>query len=182
MSPFHGFVADQVRFSIWATGRMLDGLALLTEDEIDRDLCSSFVNIRGTIAHMYNADRWLFALIREERPPLPEWLAEQGRGVGFEEIVADYRSLADGCEAGLGRLEGNDGEAFAAEMVSAFKTMIPRWEAITNLVSHGTYHRGQVACQTRQLGHKPPDTDLIRYYFERSNRGWPLTQGQPAGD
>jgi len=180
VSPFPAFVADQVRFSAWATRRMLDGLASLAEDEIDRDLSSSFTNIRGTIAHMYSADRWLYALIREERPPLPEWLAEQGRGVGFAQIAADYRSLLDACESGLDRLEGQDGEAFAAGTVSAFTTAIPRWEAITNGVSHGTYHRGQVACHTRQLGHRPPDTDLIRYYFERSGRGWPVKQGETA--
>jgi len=33
-----------------------------------------------------------------------------------------------------------------------------------NLSNHSTYHRGQVAAMLRQLGEKPPSTDLIRFY------------------
>jgi len=34
---------------------------------------------------------------------------------------------------------------------------------IRHVVNHSTYHRGQVATQLRQLGHTPPNTDLITY-------------------
>jgi uncharacterized damage-inducible protein DinB len=35
-----------------------------------------------------------------------------------------------------------------------------------HLANHSTYHRGQVAAMLRQLGEKPPATDLIRFYRE----------------
>ena len=35
-----------------------------------------------------------------------------------------------------------------------------------HLANHSTYHRGQVAAMLRQLGEKPPSTDLIRFYRE----------------
>lgn len=41
------------------------------------------------------------------------------------------------------------------------------------MVSHGTYHRGQVATFLRQLGHAPLDTDIIRFHFESAGLHWP---------
>jgi uncharacterized damage-inducible protein DinB len=43
----------------------------------------------------------------------------------------------------------------------------PLGELLRHVVNHGTYHRGQVATLLRQLGVKPPQTDLILYYRER---------------
>jgi len=37
-------------------------------------------------------------------------------------------------------------------------------EALTRKVNHATLHRGQVMSMLRQLGVKPPATDLIFYY------------------
>jgi uncharacterized damage-inducible protein DinB len=33
-------------------------------------------------------------------------------------------------------------------------------------VNHSTYHRGQIVTMLRQLGAKPPTTDLILFYRE----------------
>jgi uncharacterized damage-inducible protein DinB len=35
-----------------------------------------------------------------------------------------------------------------------------------HLANHSTYHRGQIAGMLRQIGEKPPSTDLIRFYRE----------------
>ncbi len=37
-----------------------------------------------------------------------------------------------------------------------------------HLTNHSTYHRGQVVAILRQLGEKPPSTDLIRFYRQES--------------
>jgi uncharacterized damage-inducible protein DinB len=44
----------------------------------------------------------------------------------------------------------------------------PRWQMIQHVVSHGTYHRGQVITMLRQLGAKGVGTDLIIYYQEKN--------------
>ena len=37
----------------------------------------------------------------------------------------------------------------------------PLRQVLLHLVTHSTYHRGQVAAQLRQLGHAAPPTDLL---------------------
>jgi uncharacterized damage-inducible protein DinB len=43
------------------------------------------------------------------------------------------------------------GQAFSGPLVNLMK----------HVVNHSTYHRGQLVTQPRQLGLKPPSTDLI---------------------
>ena len=40
----------------------------------------------------------------------------------------------------------------------------PLHALLQHVVNHGTYHRGQVATQLREIGAKPLSTDLLRYY------------------
>ena len=42
----------------------------------------------------------------------------------------------------------------------------PLWQIILHVVNHATLHRGQAMAMLRQLGVKPPGTDLIYYYRE----------------
>ncbi|MQA90344.1 MAG: hypothetical protein GEU90_08915 [Gemmatimonas sp.] len=40
------------------------------------------------------------------------------------------------------------------------------WQMARHVVNHSSYHRGQVATLLRQLGHRPPATDLIAFFRE----------------
>ena len=40
------------------------------------------------------------------------------------------------------------------------------WRVVLHVVNHATLHRGQAMAMLRQLGVKPPPTDLIYYYRE----------------
>ena len=44
----------------------------------------------------------------------------------------------------------------------------PLWQIVLHVVNHATLHRGQVMAMLRQVGVKPPSTDLIRYYREQN--------------
>jgi uncharacterized damage-inducible protein DinB len=41
------------------------------------------------------------------------------------------------------------------------------WPLVQHVANHGSYHRGQVAVFLRQLGVKPPTTDLVAFDRER---------------
>jgi uncharacterized damage-inducible protein DinB len=47
----------------------------------------------------------------------------------------------------------------------------PVWQIVSHVVNHATLHRGQVVAMLRQLGAKPPATDLIFYYRELKAAG-----------
>jgi len=40
----------------------------------------------------------------------------------------------------------------------------PLWQALVHMSHHSGYHRGQLATMMRQLGHRPPSTDLIGWF------------------
>jgi uncharacterized damage-inducible protein DinB len=40
------------------------------------------------------------------------------------------------------------------------------WQIVTHVVNHATLHRGQIVAMLRQLGAKPPATDILWYYRE----------------
>ena len=42
---------------------------------------------------------------------------------------------------------------------------LPAWQIVMHLVNHGTLHRGQFVGMLRQLGVKPPTTDILFYFF-----------------
>lgn len=43
----------------------------------------------------------------------------------------------------------------------------PRVWALQQLFNHFTYHRGQIVTMQRQLGYKPANTDMIRFFREK---------------
>ena len=40
----------------------------------------------------------------------------------------------------------------------------PLWQALVHMSHHSGYHRGQLATMMRQLGHRPPSSDLIGWF------------------
>lgn len=177
---FRDSLAHQVRFTVWATRRALDGLAKVAEADLDRNLGSSFSCTKHLVCHMYGGDLWLWTMLNPgSEPPYPDWLDRDGVGVGFPEMKDDYEALLAGIEGQVAHIEDlRAGLTFCQETLPSFSQEIPRWQAIANVFNHATYHRGQLAAHMRQLGYAPLDTDLIHYYFEAESKPWPLPRSQ----
>src|SRR6516165_3598857 len=45
---------------------------------------------------------------------------------------------------------------------------LPAWQIVMHVVNHATLHRGQIVGVLRQLGVKPPTTDIVFYYHEQA--------------
>lgn len=153
-----------LRFSAWATARLLEAAAALPAEELQRDRGSSHGGIEGTLAHAFQGDRnWLsrltenphrmtmmdpdevhdLAFLRREWPRLHEqWLAWAGSAIPDDVIW--YKSFA-------GREFQN-----------------PVWQIVLHVVNHATQHRGQVSAMLRMAGVAPPATDLIAFYREQA--------------
>jgi hypothetical protein len=58
---------------------------------------------------------------------------------------------------------------------------LPAWQIVMHVVNHGTLHRGQIVGMLRQLGVKPPATDIVFYYYEQAAAAAArLATGSPA--
>ena len=152
-------------YSEWANHKFLDVVAGLSAEDFARDLKGSHGGIRGTLVHTYGAEQiWherfkggsptslpgedsltSVAALRERWATLESergaWLAALSPDAG--EQVVDYRNFK--------------GEPFSSRL----------WPLVQHVTNHGSYHRGQVAVFLRQLGLKPPATDLVAFDRER---------------
>ena len=149
----------------WANARVLAAAGELDHEAFARDLRSSFASVRDTLTHMISAD-WIWLQRWRGTSPTagPGWDAATHAALvsHWEEVERDQRAFLDG----LGEKELERTIPYRALNGVAYENTLG--ELCRHLVNHGTYHRGQLATMLRQVGVKPPQTDLILYYRERA--------------
>ncbi len=143
-----------LRYSAWASQRVLDAVMALPEEQRTRDLASSHGGLMGTLKHILFGDRvWIERILATPVPasgePIEvEWPAVQKRwsdwaGSATNEELARVIEFKD--------LKGNTHHFAACEI-------------LMHVVNHATLHRGQVMGMLRQMGIAPPQTDLAHFY------------------
>jgi uncharacterized damage-inducible protein DinB len=149
----------------WANHRFLDAVAPLDAEAFGRDLKGSHGGIRGTLVHTYGAELiWHMRFNGSSPSSLPgedrlqDLAALRERWTALE---AERRSWLEGLGAAAGErvIEYSNfkGDRFSSKL----------WPLVQHVTNHGSYHRGQVAVFLRQLGLKPPTTDLVAFDRER---------------
>jgi uncharacterized damage-inducible protein DinB len=151
-------------YDSWASDLLLDAVKALPEEAIRRDLGTSHQSLLGTMVHVVAAEeQWL-----------SRWKgAPRSKLTGLDQIASldalrawwsKVRAERDAYIASLGEA---DLEREMEMPTTAGATYRHRYaDMFRHLANHSTYHRGQVAAMLRQLGEKPPSTDLIRFYRE----------------
>ncbi len=155
-----------VDYHYWARDRLLEAIAPLTADQLNRDLGSSFTSIRETVVHIYAAEwawysRWQgsspAALLPSDR--FPDLVAIRS---AWAELEASMRAFVDGL--------GEDGVARVVDykLLSQQPGSSPFWQMLQHVVNHASYHRGQVTTMLRQIGAQPGKSmDMIAFYRTR---------------
>lgn len=151
-------------YNAWAMRTLFAAVAALPDDQYHRDLKSSFGGIHGTLAHIVWAEQlWLH---RWERKPNPA--VAQGADLhSLAEVQERWEAVEVERGTFLARLTDLDETrsvkpSSGGEYVHSFRQML------RHVINHSSYHRGQVVSFLRQLGSKPPDTDLIIYYRRKA--------------
>jgi uncharacterized damage-inducible protein DinB len=150
-------MAAHLRYSAWATKRLLDFAAAVPSEHVAQEIANSHGGILKTFQHIYYADRvWLSRM-----QGAPTAFADPEPGPSLAELNERWFPILKRFEAWAavqdpGRIvdyKNLKGDAFSRSVQ----------QIVLHVVNHGTYHRGQIAAMLRQLGHVPPYTDLIYY-------------------
>jgi uncharacterized damage-inducible protein DinB len=154
---------QQFGYSSWATALVLDACGALSAVELYRDLKSSHGGVLGTLHHLFFADRlWLARLEGHQRP-----LHDPNESPSLDELCSAWPVLFEHYRAWLANTsEAALHEPFSYLNLKGEPYSVIRWQALLHVVNHGSIHRGQVVSMLRQLGHKPPVTDLLYYYLQ----------------
>jgi uncharacterized damage-inducible protein DinB len=149
-------------YNAWANRAVFDAVARLPEEQYFRDLKSSHGGIHGTLAHVVWAEQlWLHRWLGRPNPAVAQ-------GADLKTLAA-VRQRWEDVEAERGRFTAamSDGSldetrivkpSSGGEYAHSFRQMFHHF------THHSHYHRGQIVTLMRQLGSKPPSTDLILYY------------------
>ncbi len=147
---------EHLRYTAWASRKLVDAAAQLTEEELNRDFGTADKSVLGTLVHVYAADRiWLARIEGREQ----QFITPEDRNLAvlqndWPKLLERWQSLSDFERAiSYKDLKGN-----------SYQT--PLRQIILHVVNHGTHHRGQVSGFLRAMGHKPPPVDLIFFYRE----------------
>lgn len=156
-------VRTHIRYSGWASRRLLDAALKLSPEDLNRDMGVSHHSVLNTLAHIHFADRTWF--VRVADPSLAAY--SPGDLPAIQALTRDWPEIQKRWEKWSDSLT----DAALARIVS-YKTsqgtpnQTPLWQIVLHVVNHATLHRGQAMGMLRQLGVPPPPTDLIFYYRE----------------
>ena len=153
-------------YTEWANHRVLDAVEGLSGEDFVRDLRGSHGGVRGTLAHIFGAELlWLERFKGVSPSSLPDESlyadvsALRERWAALEKHRRSWlESLAEDAGDELVNYRNLKGEPFTSRL----------WPLVQHLANHGSYHRGQMVVLLRQLGVKPPATDLVVFDRERS--------------
>jgi uncharacterized damage-inducible protein DinB len=158
-------LARLLEYTVWANHRVLRACATLEGDDFRRELGGSFGTIRGTLAHVMNAEwLWLerFKGVSPSRLPDESGLANVVALRDRWTVIEEHRrawleALPEGETAALVRYRTLAGEPYEA----------PLWQLVQHLANHSTYHRGQVISMLKQVGARTVATDLVVFDREK---------------
>ena len=152
-------------YNAWANHRTLDACAALSDEQFTRHIESSFPSVRETLVHILAAEwvwleRWLGRSPRQGDLPVADLQDAASVGARWRLLEVEQQRFIDALiDDALPRRIAY--QNFAGET----------WEytlahMMQHVVNHSSYHRGQVVTLLRQLGRKPPMTDLLFYFDE----------------
>lgn len=159
-------------YNHWANRRLLTAARNLSDEELTRDLRSSYASVRGTFVHIIGG-HWVWLRL---------WLGEPAKEIAARcDAVWDPEKFPDvaSLETAHTALEEDQvafNETLTDDQLNArrgFESFQGRplelslGEMMQHVVNHSTYHRGQVVTLLRQLDQVPPGTDLSTFFTAR---------------
>jgi uncharacterized damage-inducible protein DinB len=152
-------------YTTWASRRLMDAVARLSPEELNRDFHTADHSVLGTLVHVYAGDRiWL---ARVSGAPTKPFVTEADYSLAV--LQNDWPALLDQWQQWAQAITDQSAQesvAYKDTQGNAFTR--PLWQLILHVVNHGTHHRGQVSGFLRAMGQTPPPLDLTAYYREQA--------------
>jgi uncharacterized damage-inducible protein DinB len=147
-------LVDAFAHHVWATDRVFDVVAQLTDDQVSQPVPGTYGSIFDTLRHIVGSDAWYLHVITEGRVPrvdeesmsLAELRAEMARhGALWSSVITERADPAQVVE--VHRDDGTTGRA-------------PIGIRLAQVLHHGSDHRSQICTGLTALGIVPPEIDV----------------------
>ncbi len=150
-------LADAFAHHAWATERLIDACATLSEEQ----LATSVIGTRGpiieTLRHLVHSDHWYLSFF-VNRPELND---EDVDAMSLEQLRALFATNAAAWRAVLD--EERDPDREITEQDDGWTVRSPVGVRLAQVVHHGTDHRSQICTALSSLGIEPGELDVWAY-------------------
>lgn len=155
-------LAHYAAYNVWANTRLVEVINNLTDEQVDRDITSSYPSIRKTVLHLWDVEN-----IWWQRMKLVEvqvWQSDNFSGSLMElnnNLLAQSKHWKEWIDIAT---EAALEHEFIYKNSKKDQFKQPVYEMLLHLFNHQSYHRGQLVTMFRQVDVKNiPNTDLISF-------------------
>jgi uncharacterized damage-inducible protein DinB len=148
-------------YNIWANKLLTDRIKMLSEEEINREITSSFPSLYKTAQHMWFAEE-----IWWKRHKLVENIvAESGAFTdSFEELTNQWGKQSALWKDWIDNCTETQLQHVFAYIKQKEQYKLPTYQMLLHIFNHATFHRGQLVTMLRNLGvTKIPSTDFSTF-------------------
>jgi uncharacterized damage-inducible protein DinB len=149
-------------YNLWANQRMIDTINNLSDEQINRDIVSSYRSIYKTLLHLWDVENiwWQRLKLVEQQV----WQSDDFTGSVMElgnNVIQQSKQWKEWID--LSTPAALDHE-FIYKNSKKDQYKQPVSEMLHHLFNHQSYHRGQLVTMLRQVGVTDiPNTDLISF-------------------
>ncbi|MGF9963538.1 DinB family protein [Bacillus rhizoplanae] len=157
-------------YHVWANQKMVDRLKELSQDVYNKEMQSIFPSISKALSHIYLTDHFWLDVISgksmNEAFAVVNQFTEQTESKSIEEIESSFFDLSKRYKAFLSVQEDME-KVIVVDNPYAGVLTTSISESILHVVTHGSYHRGNIAAMLRQQGHASVMQDYGLYLYKK---------------
>lgn len=170
LSPWPAHFATLAGYHAWATQRLLNAVAPLSDEAYRRDVGLFFKSVHGTLNHLLVGESmlWFRRFAFNESPALRLDLEAEPDRARLAQAVLTAARAWEGVIAAW-PAERFDGRLQYTRMTGAVVNL-PFAPTLAHVFNHATHHRGQITAALTQFGQPGPELDLVFFL-----------QAQPTG-
>jgi uncharacterized damage-inducible protein DinB len=156
-------------YHVWANEVIIDRLRELPQDIFHMDIQSGFSSVSKVLSHIYLTDYTWFDIISgksmNEAMATTNQLREQVEMKSIEEMKVIFLDLSERYRALLDNQKDIE-KLIVVDNPYAGLLETSISETVLHVVTHGSYHRGNIATMLRQMGHTSVMQDFGLYLYQ----------------
>ncbi|MEY8350607.1 DinB family protein [Bacillus cereus] len=158
------------KYHVWANGVIIDRLKELPQDIYHKEIQRGFSSVSKVLSHIYLTDYAWFDIIlgksMNEAMVSTNQLKEQMETKSIEEMKKLFQDLSERNKALLNSQDDID-KLIVVDNPYAGLLETSISESVLHVVTHGSYHRGNIATMLRQMGHTSVMQDFGLYLYSK---------------
>lgn len=137
------------KYNIWANKRISKLIEELSDEQLTREIISSFPSLKQTLIHVWDAQTiWLKRLKNE---PVNDWPGKNFSGSKSDLVNGFISSSEQLLDYVLALNDQDENSIINYANMKREKFSTPVYDIIIHCMNHSTFHRGQIITMLRQV-------------------------------